>query len=175
MPAIGYLLLGFYYIYRNASLLTIYCITLLIYSCVSNIINLLVITVMFSQSAYTVNENDEPAQAVLSLSNPSSTDITVEVYNTDGSATGESVIIILYMIDQHITGGGVDYDSGPYTVTFPARVTSVPFKVSLYDDDILEENENFMLTINQSSLPSGVTIGNPSITTVTIVDNDRKL
>ena len=73
----------------DASLLKIYCITLLIYSRVPSIINLLVITVMFSQSAYTVNENDEPAQAVLSLSNPSSTDITVEVYNTDGSATGE--------------------------------------------------------------------------------------
>ena len=54
-------------------------------------------------------------------------------------------------------------------------VTSVPFKVSLNDDNILEENEIFVLTINQSSLPSGVTIGNPSITTVTIVDNDRKL
>ena len=54
-------------------------------------------------------------------------------------------------------------------------VTSVPFKVSLNDDNILEENEIFVLTINQSSLPSGVTFGNPSITTVTIVDNDRKL
>ena len=50
---------------------------------------------MFSQSAYSVNENDEPAQAVLVLSNPSSSDITVEVFNTDGSATGESVFIIL--------------------------------------------------------------------------------
>ena len=85
------------------------------------------------------------------------------------------MFIILYVIDQYITGGGVDYDSGPYTVTFPARVTSVPFKVSLNDDNILEKNENFVLTINQSSLPSGVTIGNPSLTTVTIVDNDRKL
>ena len=44
---------------------------------------------MFGQSAYSVNENDEPAQAVLVLSNPSSIDITVEVYNTDGSAFGE--------------------------------------------------------------------------------------
>ena len=60
-------------------------------------------------------------------------------------------------------------------MTFPAMVTSVPFKVSLNDDNILEKNENFVLTINQSLLPSGVTIGNPSITTVTIVDNDRKL
>ena len=69
----------------------------------------------------------------------------------------------------------MDYGSGPYAVTFPARVTSVSFKVSLTDDDILEENENFILTINQSSLPNGVTIGDPSLTIVTIVDNDRKL
>ena len=54
-------------------------------------------------------------------------------------------------------------------------MTSVPFKVSLNDDDILEENETFILTINQSSLPSGVTVSNPSVTTVNIVDNDRKL
>ena len=54
-------------------------------------------------------------------------------------------------------------------------MTSVPFKVSLNDDDILEENENFVLTINQSSLPSGVAIGKLSQTTVTIMDNDRKL
>ena len=133
---------------------------------------------MFSQSAYTVNENDVLAQAVLVLSNPLSIDITVELYNTDGSATGEYcsiLIIVLWEWPTYVTGGGVDYDSGPYTVTFPARVTSVPFKVSLNDDDILEGNENFMLTINQSSLPSSVAISNPSMTTVTIVDNDRKL
>ena len=53
-------------------------------------------------------------------------------------------------------------------------VTSVIFKISLNDDDILEDDENFVLTINQTSLPSGVTIGNPSVTTVTIVDNDGK-
>ena len=50
---------------------------------------------MFSQSAYSVNENDEPAQAVLVLTNPASTDITVEVYNTDGSAIGEYIHILI--------------------------------------------------------------------------------
>ena len=50
---------------------------------------------MFSQSAYSVNENDEPAQAVLVLSNPASTDITVEVYNTDGSAIGEYILLVV--------------------------------------------------------------------------------
>jgi len=38
---------------------------------------------------YSVDEDDGPAQPVLVLSNPSSSDITVEVFNTDGSATGE--------------------------------------------------------------------------------------
>ena len=44
---------------------------------------------MFNQSAYGVDESDGPAQPVLTLSNPSSTDIIVEVFDTNGSATGE--------------------------------------------------------------------------------------
>ena len=54
--------------------------------------NLPVITVRFSETTYSVDENDGPAQPGLVLSNPSATAITVEVTNTDGSATGESVV-----------------------------------------------------------------------------------
>ena len=46
---------------------------------------------MFNQSTYSVNEDDGPAQPVLVLSNPSSTDITVQVSTTNGSATGKYV------------------------------------------------------------------------------------
>ena len=67
----------------------------------------------------------------------------------------------------------MDYTSGPYSVTFPAGVTSVPFNISINDDNILEGNETFMLTIN-SSLATGVMVGNLDQTTVTIVDNDGK-
>ena len=63
-----------------------------------------------------------------------------------------------------------DYISGPYTVTFPAGVTIVPFDVLIYNDNILEENEKFSLTIVRSSLPDGVTRGDPGTATVTIVD-----
>ena len=56
---------------------------------------LLAITVSFEQSMYSVNENAGPAQPVLVLSNPSSTTITVEVFNTDGSATGEYCSILI--------------------------------------------------------------------------------
>ncbi|XP_065899383.1 adhesion G-protein coupled receptor V1-like [Dysidea avara] len=113
-------------------------------------------TVKFNQSTYNVDEDDGPAQPVLVLSNPSSTDITISVFSTDGSATG----------------GGVDYSSGPYNVTIPAGYISVPFVVPINDDNVFEENEEFLLTIDQSSSLNGAIIGNPSETVVNISDND---
>ena len=52
---------------------------------------------MFSQSMYNVNEGDAygSAQIGLVLSGPSSTATTVEVNNTDGSATGEYCSILI--------------------------------------------------------------------------------
>ena len=47
------------------------------------------ITVSFSQTTYSVDEDDGPAQPVLVLSNPSSTDITVQVRDTENTATSE--------------------------------------------------------------------------------------
>ena len=57
----------------------------------------------------------------------------------------------------------------------PAGVKRVPFNVSITDDDILEANENFMLTIESSSLPNGVTVGDPDQSMVTIVNDDGEL
>jgi len=48
-----------------------------------------VCTVMFEQTAYSVDEDDGPAQPVLVLSNPSSTDTIVEVRDTEITATSE--------------------------------------------------------------------------------------
>ena len=68
----------------------------------------------------------------------------------------------------------MDYTSGPYTITFPAGQTTATFDVPINDDNLLEDNEHFILTINSSSLPSDVTVGNPGQATVNIVDDDRK-
>ena len=54
-------------------------------------------------------------------------------------------------------------------------MTSVPFDIPINNDGIYESNENFTLTINPSSLPTDVTVGDPGEATVTIVDDDRKL
>ena len=69
----------------------------------------------------------------------------------------------------------MDFTSGPYTVTFPAGQTTATFDVPINDDNILEDNENFILTIDETSLPSDVihfSAGHNS--TVTIVDDDGK-
>ena len=71
-------------------------------------------------------------------------------------------------------GGGVDYNSGSYTVQFDAGVTSALMTVSIHDDNILEADEHFNLSINAESLPIRVTVGEPGQTTVTILANDRK-
>ena len=68
----------------------------------------------------------------------------------------------------------MDYTSGPYPVLFRAGETSVTFDVPITDDRILEGKENFMLTIDEPSLPTGVSRGDPGEATVTIVDNDGK-
>ena len=53
-------------------------------------------------------------------------------------------------------------------------MTHFPFEVSIVDDDKWEENENFFLTIDESSLPCNVTVGNQHKSTVTILDDDGK-
>ena len=68
----------------------------------------------------------------------------------------------------------MDYTSGPYTVTFPAGQTTATFDVPINDDNILEGDEDFMLTIDETSLPTDVTRGIPGKATVTIVDYDGK-
>ena len=68
----------------------------------------------------------------------------------------------------------MDYTSGPYTVIIPAGQTTATFNIPITDDMILEIDEDFMLTIDGPSLPTGVTRGTPNVTTVTIVDDDRK-
>ena len=49
----------------------------------------LVVTVSFNQSTYSVDEGAGPAQPILVLSNPSSTDITVQVRDNENTATSE--------------------------------------------------------------------------------------
>ena len=131
----------------------------------------------FSEPMYNINEDVGLAQFSLHLSNPLSFNITVDVFNTNITALGKhSSILIRYaiMVTYDVTGEGIDYNSGPYPVTIHAGETDVYFDFMINDDDILEGNETFNLTINGTSLPTQVIVGNPDQATVTIVDDDGK-
>ena len=54
----------------------------------------IVATLDFDQSVYSVDENNGVVQVTVVLSNPSSSDITVQVFTTDGSATGNLTLIL---------------------------------------------------------------------------------
>ena len=69
--------------------------------------------------------------------------------------------------------GGMDYDSGPYSVMIPAGLTTASRTITITDDNISENDENFDLFINTSLLPSQVN-ADPDKATVTIVDDDGK-
>ena len=60
--------------------------------CLHAICHFVAITVMFSQTMYSVDEEAGPAQPVLVLSNPSSSDIMLQVSEEQGTATSETNI-----------------------------------------------------------------------------------
>ena len=71
---------------------------------------------------------------------------------------------------------GDDHEPGPYSFTIPAGETFFPVSISITDDDIVEGNETFILTIDDDSLPNRVMLRQQcSIMDVTIVDDDSEL
>ena len=134
-------------------------------------------TVRFDNATYTDDEDVGIIQPLLVLSNPSSFVETVRVISTDVTANGKvncSCIIIIHIyVCMHycdITGGD-DYIPGPYNVTFPIGYTSALIDIYINDDDILEEDETFVVSI--TSFPNG-TVGTPGTARITIVDISSK-
>ena len=53
-------------------------------------------------------------------------------------------------------------------------MTRVSFDITIFNDQMVEDDENFALTLDSSSLPTSIRIGDPSQATVTIRDDDSK-
>ena len=73
--------------------------------------------------------------------------------------------------------GNVDYRifSNRRTVTFRAGSTRVQYMGSLVlDDGLVELDETFDLIIDNSSLPTGVSLGDPCQTRMIILDDDSE-
>ena len=67
-----------------------------------------------------------------------------------------------------------DYDLEEHNITFLANETIVELSITINDDNITENNENFNLVIDDSSLPNTVTLGDYNTTEITIINDDGK-
>jgi len=75
------------------------------------------------------------------------------------------------LLSQNCTGG-VDYNSGPYTVMFTAGQTRASFDLDINIDNTLEADEDFVITIDPSSLADNFVVGDRRSATVTIEDDE---
>jgi len=77
-----------------------------------------------------------------------------------------SLTAILTVKTLYVHTGGVDYDFGPYNVTFPAGVTHVSFNVSLFP--AAKDKVRFKLAIVKRLLPDYITRDIPGIIKVIV-------
>ena len=63
-----------------------------------------------------------------------------------------------------------------FSVSFPARATKANFSISIIDDDILELDENFFLTLELRQPAQGIGFmrGQPFQATVTIINDESE-
>lgn len=70
--------------------------------------------------------------------------------------------------------GNVDFEPGPFAVTFPAGMTTASFNIPITDDSMFEGDETFTINIVPGTLPRQVQEGPNCTVIVTIVDDDSK-
>lgn len=130
------------------------------------------VRVNLTQSSY-YKVGEDKLIVGLTLSNPSSSPITLRVQSTELTATGKDHCIHNIYFTWFNHKGGADYTSGPYNVTFPAGMTEASLNILITKDGILERSENFTLSLSEPTLDR-VFLSDPKQATVTIIDNDSK-
>ena len=81
---------------------------------------------------------------------------------------------IIFYGNYHLTGGE-DYKFVSNSVRITAGSTRVVIPNPVIDDSIVEDDEYFTVTLDSSSLPNGVTVGDIDQATMTILNDDSKL
>ena len=79
---------------------------------------------------------------------------------------------MLYSFFVHYVDGS-DFVFVPHNITFPSESIDNTFSITIQDDDLLEMNETFNVTLLTIPSSRPISIANGT-TTVVIVDNDRK-
>jgi RHS repeat-associated protein len=108
--------------------------------------------VNFSTVKVTTLENRGPAKLLVALRKPASAVTTVDYTLLGGTATP-----------------GADFDPTPGTVTFQPGDRSKTISIPIINDTINEPNESFQVVLSN---PTGAVVGDSSVATVTIRDDD---
>ena len=109
-------------------------------------------TVSLSASSYSVSEGNAVS-------------VTLNMSPTLNSATAVGITYT------NGTAGNGDYSKSQVSVTIPATRGSASFTIQTTEDQVVESNETFTITLG--TVPGGVNKGSPSSATVTINDDDR--
>jgi Ca2+-binding RTX toxin-like protein len=110
----------------------------------------------FSQTTYQVAEDVNEAVITLNRIGDTSTNSTVEIQLTDGTATG-----------------GTDFNNTTITVDFALGETSQTFTIPINDDTVEEPDEDLSLSVVNSG--DGTIIGTQNSATLEILDNDSSV
>ena len=118
-----------------------------------------------------ITDNDDPpvidfnATSSSGAESSSSKAITVDV----SAASGQDVTVN-YAVTGTATGSGTDYTLANGTLTISAGATSGTITIAgIVDDELAEANETVIITL---SGPSNAVLGNDSVHTYTINDDD---
>ena len=72
-----------------------------------------------------------------------------------------------------ISGGGVDFNSATQTATITAGTSNSTVDITVINDDIVEGDEMFTMTLNVPTSP-GITAGDITMATGIIIDTSCK-
>lgn len=109
-----------------------------------------------------VNEDDGTAVVNVTLSNPSDAATVVSYSLSDGTAIAGGAASI----------GADDYAGTTGEITIGAGDTVGAISVTLVDDAVVEETEDFVVTLTGASGNTSVGVGSPGASTVSIHDDD---
>ena len=111
--------------------------------------------IQFSAASYSVNEDAGSVTITVTRTGSASTSASVQFATSDGSALSPG-----------------DYGAVSGTLTFAPGETAKTFNVSIVDDAIKESTETFNVVLSNAS---NANLGSPTVATVSIVDNDRRI
>ena len=138
------------------------------------------LTIGFNSTTYTVKESDGSVPLSIGVIKGVLEDVTVRIklITISGSANGNlKLLYALFIMQLSLSfSASLDYDNMTMVLNFSSAVTMQTVNLSIFDDNVLENNEKFTVVLELvSPEDDGRVILQPNATVVSIIlDNDSK-